>query len=113
MSHDRRMPTLPEQIPNDRLEPERIPSQEAPWSEIVKFAHTFDGDRHWGSRTACAKIANERRHETLTDLRTCLFFEQRRWNHYGRAPDLLAMDYIRDLLREIRERLAKGDCNGA
>ena len=36
---------------------------------------------------AGAKIANERRDSTLTDLRTCLFFECRRWRHYGDDPD--------------------------
>ena len=78
-------------ILNDALCESDLPSNDADfewtWS---KFALTFDGYAHWGSTDKCLKIANEsdeefRRSgtlpETLTDLRTCLFFEQRRC-HY-------------------------------
>lgn len=54
----------------------------------------------------CGEIANSRRHSTLTDLRTCLFFEQRRWRHHGEAPDAEGMAYIRDLMEQIHERVS-------
>ena len=51
-------------------------------------------------------MANERRSKSLTDLRVCLFFEQRRWHHFGSHPDDEAMAYIRELLDRIRAHVA-------
>jgi hypothetical protein len=93
-------------IANDDLVLANIPASDADWGEIMPFAHTFDGYKIMGSFEACAAIANERRQETLTELRTCLFFEARRWRHFGEDPDPLAMEYIRGLLTQIRDRIA-------
>ena len=41
--------------------------------------------------------------ESLTGLRTSLFFEQRRWRHFDEHPDRHTMRYIRALLETIRE----------
>ncbi len=38
----------------------------------------------------------------LDDLRTCLFFEQRRWRHFDRHPDEKSMTYIRALVEAVR-----------
>jgi hypothetical protein len=84
----------------------QIPSADAEWVEIVRFAHTFNGDKYWGSRERCSEIANARQMDTLEDLRTCLFFEQRRWNHFGEAPDANAMRYIRSLISQIRAKVS-------
>ncbi len=50
-------------------------------------------------------MAKAKRHETLAELRTCLFFEQRRWRHYGENPDEVALSEIRKLVDAIRERV--------
>jgi hypothetical protein len=61
-------------IANKDLTLADIPSVDAGWDELGEFALTFDGYRVWGSFEKCAEIANSRRQESLTDLRTCLFF---------------------------------------
>jgi hypothetical protein len=94
-------------IPNETLSLDDIPADEAPWSEIARFALTFNGYAEWG-RAHCAEIANARRAGTLTDIRTCLFFEQRRHNHFGREPDAKTMPYIRGLVAQIREKVTLG-----
>jgi hypothetical protein len=71
------------------------------------FALTFDGYGHYGSEAKCAEVANARRErysrrKPLSELRACLFYEQRRWRHFGYAPDCEAMRYIRLLLENIR-----------
>jgi hypothetical protein len=93
------------QIPNDELIAERIPRPDATWYEIERFALTFDGYKHAGSFEACAEIANTRRNETLDDLRTRLFFEQRSYRHSGWPPEGDALEYIRGLVRQIREKV--------
>ncbi len=105
-----------EEIPNADLKEEDIPVADAEYHEITSFALTFDGYEAWGAFDRCAEIANQwaqvyARHQELptllSELRTCLFFEQRRWHHFGRAPDDEAMTYVRALVEEIR-RIVRG-----
>ena len=100
------MSSEPRYIPNVLLRAERLPGPHASWEEIERFALTFNGYTHCGSLEACAAVAKARRHETLSDLRTCLFYEQRSWRHCGWHPDAEAMAYIRHLIELIRRRVA-------
>ena len=84
-----------------------LPPPGARWIAIARFALTLDAYEHWGSFERCARIANERRQRTLNELRTCLFFEQRRYHHFGHAPGRAAMRYIRGLVEELRRRLER------
>lgn len=95
----------PRQISNAQLKVAKMPPVDAEWADIDRFALTFDGYAYAGSIERCGEIANSRRHATLSDIRTCLFFEQRRWRHQGDLPDEEAMAYIRDLLIQVRERV--------
>ena len=45
----------------------------------------------------------------LADLRACLFFEQRRWHHFGDTPDEESMTYIWALVEAIRNRVLAGE----
>jgi hypothetical protein len=90
------------EISNEQLRESDIPGPGADWQAISEFALAFDGYQIWGSFEKCAEIANARRAESLTDLRTCLFFEQRRWRHFGEQPDEEAMAYIRGILEQVR-----------
>src|SRR5258708_1918094 len=91
---DSRHEPVMETIPNNELQLDQVPKPEADWDLISKFALTFNGYKAWGSFEKCAEIANQERHSSLTELRTCLFFEDRRWHHYGDEPDAEAMQYI-------------------
>jgi hypothetical protein len=97
-----------ETIPNDALRLDALPPPDADWPEVWRLADTFNGYKHWGSFKRCAEVANARRDSTLTDLRTCLFFECRRWHHYGDDPDEEDAPYIRGLVEKIREMVAAG-----
>jgi len=96
------------EIGNKNLTMADIPSPDASWREIAEFALTFDGYEFWGSFEKCAEIANAKGQHSLTDLRTCLFFEQRRWRHFGEDPDREAMMYIRALVEKIRSWVSAG-----
>ncbi|MBI4758552.1 MAG: hypothetical protein HY783_06080, partial [Chloroflexi bacterium] len=96
-----------EYIPNEALTPELIPVPDASWDVIQDFALSFPGYTIHGSFDKCAEIANAQRRETLSDLRTFLFFEQRRWRHFGQVPDKEALSYIRSLVEEIRARVVE------
>ncbi len=96
-----------ETIPDDQLRDKDIPSPNADWDAIQQFALTFDAYHHWGSFEKCAEIANSRKASTLTELRTCLFFEQRRWRHFGNAPEGKRLAYIHGLVEGIRSRVGE------
>jgi hypothetical protein len=105
------------QLGNSDLTPDQVPASDDEFA-IMKFALTFDGYRHHGSFEACADACNAagRRYfadgrlpATLSELRACLFFEQRRWHHYGDSPDAEARGYMGALLDAIRDHVARAD----
>jgi len=102
------------EIDNADLAEGDLPSASAEWHEIGKFALSFNGYERWGSFGKCAERANGGAElyrtegvlpTSLTELRTCLFFEQRRWRHFGFYPDEQGMEYIRALVERIREKV--------
>jgi len=109
-----------DQIANVDLKSQDIPEPNAKWYRICEFALTFDGYDRWGSFNRCAEIGNQSAQayaerqvlpDSLTDLRTCLFFEQRRWHHFGGAPEGEAIVYIRALLEAIRHKIRAKEVN--
>jgi hypothetical protein len=95
-------------IPNDRLTLGLLPADEADWLEILAFAQTFDGYEFWGSFERCAAFAEAKGHASLTGLRTCLFFEHRKWrNGDEHKPNSKTMQYWRSLVRKIRALVEK------
>ncbi len=97
------------EISNAELTLAELPSPGSVSDVIAKFASTFNGYKQCGSFEACAEIANARRHNTLTELRACLFFEQRRWRHFGETPDAEAETYQRSLVEGIRMKVVNED----
>jgi hypothetical protein len=98
------------EIPNSRLTPRQIPKPGADWRKIEKFALSYNGYESYGED--CGKFANEARHEyestsklrdrlTLSELRTCLFFEQRRYRWFAENPTAKDIPYINNLLEAI------------
>lgn len=101
-------------IPNSLLIEKDIPSRRAAWKNILPFAHTFNGYEHCGSVKKCREVArqgivlyksNQDLAQSLTDLRTCLFFEARRWKHFEKTPTKTGMVYIHALVEAIRVRV--------
>ena len=95
-----------ETISNEDLRVDHLPAPDARAAEVWRFADTFNGFKHWGSIDRCAEIANAQRDGDLTELRTCLFFECRRWHYFGELPDRHASPFIRDLVERIRMMVA-------
>ena len=96
------------EIANRDLSLDDVPPFNADWDQIGEFALSFNGYIECGSFERCAEVANNRRNDTLTELRACLFFEQRRWRHFGYEPDAEAMAYIRGLLEKVRDKVTTG-----
>jgi hypothetical protein len=93
------------------------PAPDADWAEIDRYARSFNAYDYWGSLEKCAEVGNAARKaydaegelpRSLDVLRTCLFFEQRRFKHFNREPDEEEMKYIRALVEATRGRLERG-----
>jgi hypothetical protein len=96
---------VPRLISNDELGPAHLPPADADWPAIAAFALTFDGYWFWNTYPVRLDMPYVLSAETLTELRTRSFLEHRRWHHYGAVPDEAAMDYLHEVLAEIRRRL--------
>jgi len=105
----------PAPLPTSQLRAEDLPGPHATWAEIVGFAHRHDGYARHGD--GLADLANRsaedfaREHgidKTLPvdDLRSCLFFEARRYRHRGHTPGYDASMYVRALVEEIGQAAA-------
>jgi hypothetical protein len=100
-----------DEIPDGELSLAAVAGPDAPELALHEFALTTNGYERMGSFKRCADSANEalerwRRSRdlplTLVELRCCLFFEQRRWHHYGYGFDDEAMEYVRAIVAAIR-----------
>jgi hypothetical protein len=100
-----------DEIPDDELNLSAVPGPDAPELVLHEFALTTNGYERMGNGKRCAEPANEARERwrhtrdlpaTLEELRCCLFFEQRRWHHYGYGFDDEAMQYAREIVAAIR-----------
>jgi hypothetical protein len=85
----------PHEIPNEQLRREHLPGPDDDQFAWIQFALTFDGYADKGNHEECAAFANSARHRWeqdgtlpvgLSDLRTALFFEQRRWRWSNEDP---------------------------
>lgn len=96
-----------------------VPGPEAPWSEVWRFALSWNGYIRHGAFEAVAEVAKAARDgwkesgvlsQNLPELRTALFFEQRAYRH---SDQMLAgpaqgsegpeEEYLRALLRRIAD----------
>lgn len=96
------------------LVPEIVPDAEASWTDVSEFALTFDGYEVYDNAERLGEFANHTIEQwkrtgeipqNLTDLRACLFFEQRRFRHFGDIPEGSDMVYLRALVEAIREHV--------
>jgi len=96
-------------LTNEQLEVSQVPGPGSRWIEIEQFAVTFNGVAAFGNRLA--ELAN--RHAAagtvptdLSELRGCLYFEQRRYRHFQEIPSGRNLEHVLALLAGIRRCLA-------
>jgi hypothetical protein len=93
-------------IANDALRRSDVPASTARWTELERFALTYDGARGpelfaLHERHALARTLPE----ALTELRAILYLEQRRHRHAMRAPTGEELARVRAIIEAIRARV--------
>lgn len=91
------------------------------WEESARLAHLVNGYDIAGSFEALSAFANGRTEQArlsgkwegdALELWLCLFFEHRRWRHFGTKPEgeeLQLLDRLCETLRHQLSRLSEGD----
>jgi hypothetical protein len=99
------MPSFPERVSTKDLKLSDVPVESSDWNVIARFALTFDpkeSDPYTIKDQSFDAMTSD---SDLVHLRSRLFLEQRRWNHFGREPDQVAFEGIRNILSFIRAKL--------
>ncbi len=87
-------------ITNADLDIADVPRRGESWEAVSDFALSYDGYGYWDDLSTLAGRVlqhwTRRRSlpDTLDELRGCLFYEQRRWNHFGEEPTGRSADYM-------------------
>jgi hypothetical protein len=101
------------ELPSAKLTLLDLPPTNSRWHRIQEFALSFNG---YQFTDRCGELANATASDfwrtgalpnslTLDELRACLFYEQRRWRHFGEQPGPEEMNYIYRLIEAIREKV--------
>lgn len=99
-------------VPNGRLRDDMVPASGCTWAAVEELALSYDGYAYWsdvaelGNRSLQRWTRDRTVPATLDELRGCLFYEQRRWHHFGEEPHGRGAEYVRALLESIRSHLA-------
>ena len=108
---------MPNYMPTTNLQVSDLPAADAVEHDYHSFALTFNGYEQMGSFRRCARLANKaaetwRVSGTLPtrplEIRACLFFEQRRFHHFGHGFDERTLAYVRALVETLRDSLESG-----
>jgi len=99
-------------VPNGQLRVHGIPDHTGTWDAVASFCLSYDGYAYWDdvSELATRSIRNWTRAHALPDsideVRACLFYEQRRWHHFGEEPNGRGAQYVWALLDSLRNLVA-------
>ena len=100
-------------IPNAELDLTAVPRRGESWDAVSDFALSYDGYAYWDDLSTLAGRVLQRWTRrrslpaTLDELRGCLFYEQRRWNHFGEEPTGRSAEYMWAMVEAIGAMVAR------
>ena len=92
-----------------------VPERGESWDIVSEFALSYDGYAYWDDLPELAGRVlqgwTRDRHlpESLDELRACLFYEHRRWHHFGQDPAGRSAGYIWALLEAVADVVSAFD----
>lgn len=95
-----------ETIRSEDLTIDRVPTSSARLNLIWGFASTFDiAESSDDSDLHASNFVSHQR--SLPELREYIYFQYRRFNHFGESPDRLTEDAVRKAVELIRAKLLR------
>jgi hypothetical protein len=104
-------------VPNAQLRVHGIPDRGDTWDAVSSFSLSYDGYAYWDDVSELATRWTRswtRLHAlptSIDEVRACLFYEQRRWHHFGEEPNGRGERYIWALLDTLRSLVAARDAS--
>jgi hypothetical protein len=92
-------------ISTDQLQALDLPKPSAGWSDLIRFASTFDIIAELTDDAAVSGVADVREGAGIPELRCALYVEWRRYNHFGYEPDASVLTRARQIVEQIRGQL--------
>ena len=95
-------------ITNAALARTDVPEPGDTWEAVSDFALSYDGYAYWDDLPELANRCVQRWTRdrslpaTIDELRGCLFYEQRRWHHFGGDPAGRSAEYMAALVDALR-----------
>ena len=102
-------------IANAALTSGVVPERGDTWETVSEFALSYDGYAYWedlpelASRVLQGWTRDRTLPDSLDELRGCLFYERRRWHHFGQDPAGRSAAYIWALADAIAEVVGDED----
>ncbi len=102
-------PLIPPIIPTRELKMNDVPLPNAKWTEIARFALTFDPRKEEAPYVDISDLDKAVAQSTLVELRTHLYVHQRWWGHSVYNMDNKTETKLREIVGLIRQKLAAGE----
>ncbi|WP_443750232.1 O-acetyl-ADP-ribose deacetylase [Asticcacaulis solisilvae] len=99
------VPVVGTAIASDALRADEVPLGCTDWSEVVRFAATFDNREYPYRLLPSNDAADFSEANSLPELRAMMFYLWRKWNHFGRPPDPDQRPGVERILKLIRDKL--------
>jgi len=92
-------------ISSKDLKIDDLPSVDAEWQEISKFALTYDHAESGESFRVSIDSNQETNNLSISELREILYLQQRYWNYHSEEPDKESMKGIRNIILVLHEKI--------
>ncbi|EDM26742.1 shikimate kinase [Lentisphaera araneosa HTCC2155] len=92
-------------IKTSDLKLENLPDLSASWRIVSRFALTFDPTEIGDYGEKSGDLDNVSEESNIVELRSHLYVEQRRWNHFGDDPDEETMNAIKTIMKMLHEKV--------
>lgn len=79
-----------------------VPQRNSSWRVVSAFCLTFDTTEKVQKNLS---IDSNYQRLSISDLRYILYVEQRRYNHFGKEPEIIIRQKIDDIIETIRTKL--------
>lgn len=96
------MKSLPAPIASSEIKRSDIPEKFGNWSELIEFAATFDFRKEEMKAKGIDSLTPE---SSISEMRSALFHEYRRYNHFGYRPTEEVFQKCIQVVERIRNEI--------
>lgn len=96
---------MPNPIPSQKLQLSDVPNCFRDWSDVIEFAATFRPQDEIPDGNGIRGLTDIIESSGILDIRTALFTEWRRYNHFGYGPEDQVLSDAKRAIELLRTKL--------